>query len=403
MKIAFFCDTYQPTHNGVAVSVATTAQVLRQRGHRVVIFAPRYKGFEDSDPDVVRFPATPFYRVRDFPVAWPMLPYFSLLAWKRFKDEGFDVVHSHSPFILGTVGARWAKYSGLPLVFTFHTLYHRYLHHTPFPPAVARPYTLEKLKRYTSMCEHVIAPSFSIERVVLRFKPDAQTTVIPTGVDLQRFQSGSRDEGRRRLGLATDERVLIYVGRVSVEKNLQFLIRSVAPILRDQSEFRTRLLIVGDGPASNSLKALVQQLKVADRTIFTGFLDDQALLDSYAAGDVFVFASRTETQGVCIAEALAAGLPCVVVGAMGAGEAIDDEVEGFVVPPHEERFRAATRRLLQDGTLRSQLREAAQAKASFLSLEKSVDALLELYQELASEGRKLPIAANDSKSARLFS
>lgn len=383
MKIAFFCDTYQPTHNGVAVSVSTTAAVLRARGHRVVIFAPRYKDFQDADPDVVRFAATPFYRVRDFPVAWPMLPYFSLPAWKRFLDEKFDVVHSHSPFILGTVGARWAKYSGLPLTFTFHTLYHRYIHHTPFPPIVARPYTLEKLKNYCALCDHIIAPSYSIERVVLRFRPDVDTSVIPTGVDLSRFQQGDRKNGRDRLGIAADERVLVYVGRVSIEKNLTFLLRSVAPILRDQSSYRTRLLIVGDGPAKNSLKALAQQLQVAGQVIFTGFLDNQSLLDCYAAGDVFVFASRTETQGVCIAEALATGLPCVVVGAMGAGEAIDDAVEGFVVPPHEDRFRDATRQLLENDPLRLAMSEAARRKAGTLSLEASVSALLKLYGQLA--------------------
>lgn len=382
MKIAFFCDTYQPTHNGVAVSVSTTAAELRARGHRVVIFAPRYKGFEDQDPDVVRFPATPFYRVRDFPVAWPILPYFSLPAWRRFLDEKFDVVHSHSPFILGTVGARWARYSRIPLIFTFHTLYHRYIHHTPVPPVVARPYTLEKLKNYTALCDHIVAPSHAIERVVLRFRPDATTSVIPTGVNLAHFEGGNRQDGRARYNIAPEERVLVYVGRVSIEKNLHFLLRSLAPILSDHAQPRTRLLIVGDGPAKKSLSDLALQLRISDQVIFTGFLNDQALLDCYAAGDVFVFASRTETQGVCIAEALAAGLPCVVVGAMGAGEAIEDEVEGFVVPPHEERFCNATRRLLDDTVLYARMKAAARRKARSYSLARSVNALSDLYDRV---------------------
>lgn len=382
MKIAFFCDSYLPTRNGVAVSVSTTANELRQRGHRVVIFAPRYKGFEESDPDVVRFPATPFYKVRDFPVAWPMMPYFSLPAWKRFLDEKFDVVHSHSPFILGTVGARWAKYSHLPLVFTFHTLYHRYIHHTPFPPAVARPYTLEKLRRYCLLCDHIVAPSHSIERVATRFRADVKTSVIPTGVDLAKFQKGNRAQGRALFNIAPDENVLLYVGRVAPEKNLEFLVRSLAPILRDQSKLSTRLLIVGDGLAKKPLKIIAQELGISSRVVFAGFLDDQSLLDCYAAGDIFVFASRTETQGVCIAEALAARLPCVVVGAMGAGEAIDDEVEGFVVPPRDDRFCAAALRLLEDDELRARMSEAAYRKASALSLSHSVSALFNLYQSL---------------------
>jgi len=384
MKIAFFCDSYQPTRNGVAVSVSTNAAELRARGHRVVIFAPRYKGFEDSDPDVVRFPATPFYKVRDFPVAWPMMPYFSLPAWKRFLDEKFDVVHSHSPFILGTVGARWAKYSHLPLVFTFHTLYHRYIHHTPFPPAVARPYTLEKLKRYCLLCDHIIAPSHSIERVVSRFRPDVKTSIIPTGVDISKFEKGNRENGRARFNIAPEEKVLLYVGRVAPEKNLEFLVRSLAPLLRDKSEVRTRLLIVGDGAAKASLKSVAQELGISSRVIFAGFLDDQSLLDCYAAGDIFVFASRTETQGVCIAEALAAGLPCVVVGAMGAGEAIEDGVEGFVVPPRDDRFCAAAKCLLEDDGLRARMSLAARRKGSTLSLARGVDTLFGLYEEMIS-------------------
>lgn len=382
MNIAFFCDSYKPTRNGVAVSVETTAEQLRAHGHRVMIFAPRYPGFTETDPNVVRFPATPLFRVRDFPVAWPILPYFSLPAWSRFLSDEFDIVHSHSPFILGTVGARWAKYSHLPLVFTFHTLYHRYLHHAPIPHQVSRPYILEKVKRYCNYCDHIIAPSQHIERVVHRFRPDANTSVIPTGVDVKRFASGNGARGREKFGIAREEKVLLYVGRIAPEKNLDFLLRSLAPLLRDFKKFNARLLMVGGGSAVSHLKTIVQELQLQERVSFTGFLDQDELLDCYAAGDVFVFTSRTETQGVCIAEALAAGLPCVVVGAMGAAEAVSDEIEGFVVPPHDDRFYEAVARLLQNDDLRARMSEAATRKASTLSLETRVNELLGAYEKL---------------------
>lgn len=381
LKIAFFCDSYKPTHNGVAVSVATTAQQLRARGHKVVIFAPRYPGYLDSEPDVVRFPASPLFRVRDFPVAWPMLPYFSLAAWSRFIDEEFDIVHSHSPFILGTVGARWAKYSRVPLVFTFHTLYHRYLHYAPIPEQVSRPYTLQKIKRYCGLCDHIIAPSHAIARVVHRFRQDVSTSVLPTGVSIERFASGNGAEARKKFGIAADERVLLYVGRIAPEKNLDFLLRALAPILRDVT-LRARLLLVGDGAAVPQLKSIARELQLADKVTFTGFLDERNLFNSYAAGDIFVFASRTETQGVCIAEALAAGLPCVVVGAMGAAESIAHQVEGFVVPPHDERFREAVERLLHDESTRQRMAEAARHKSQQLSLGTRVQRLESIYREL---------------------
>jgi 1,2-diacylglycerol 3-alpha-glucosyltransferase len=382
MNIAFFCDSYKPTRNGVAVSVETTAEHLRDQGHRVMIFAPRYPGFVETDPNVVRFPATPLFRVRDFPVAWPILPYFSLPAWSRFLSDEFDIVHSHSPFILGTVGARWAKYSRLPLVFTFHTLYHRYLHHAPIPRQVSRPYILEKVKRYCNYCDHIIAPSQHIERVVHRFRPGASTSVIPTGVDVARFASGNGARAREKFGIAPDEKILLYVGRIAPEKNLDFMLRSLAPLLRDPQRFKVRLLLVGGGSAVSQLKAIVQELQLQGKVSFTGFLDQEDLLDSYAAGDVFVFTSRTETQGVCIAEALAAGLPCVVVGAMGAAESVADEVEGFVVPPHDDRFAEAVTRLLQNDDLRARMSECARRKASTLSLETRVGELLDVYDQL---------------------
>jgi glycosyltransferase involved in cell wall biosynthesis len=382
LKIAFFCDSFKPTHNGVAVSVQTTAQQLRAHGHHVVIFAPRYPGYEEHEADVVRFPASPLFRVRDFPVAWPILPYFSLAAWSRFIEEEFDIVHSHSPFILGTVGARWAKYSRVPLVFTFHTLYHRYLHYAPIPQQVSRPYTLQKLKRYCDLCDHIIAPSNAIERVVHRFRQDASTSVIPTGVDVTRFASGDGTRARQKFGIAPDEKVLLYVGRIAPEKNLGFMLRSLAPILRNAAKYNARLLLVGDGAAVPHLKSVVQELQLQQRVVLTGFLDERALFDCYAAGDIFVFASRTVTQGVCIAEALAAGLPCVVVGAMGAAESVSDEIEGFVVPPHDDRFCEAVTRLLEDETLRARMAEAARSKARALSLETRVGELVQTYRAL---------------------
>jgi glycosyltransferase involved in cell wall biosynthesis len=384
LKIAFFCDSYKPTRNGVAVSVQTTAQQLRAQGHRVVIFAPRYPGYDGEEVDVVRFPASPLFKVRDFPVAWPILPYFSLAAWSRFVEEEFDVVHSHSPFILGTVGARWAKYSRVPLVFTFHTLYHRYLHYAPIPQQVSRPYTLQKLKYYCELCDHIVAPSKAIERVVHRFRSDASTSVIPTGVDVACFASGEGARARETFGIASDEKVLLYVGRLAPEKNLGFLLRSLAPLLRDTQPFRVRLLLVGDGAATAQLKTIVQELQLQQRVTFSGFLEEQALLDCYAAGDIFVFASRTETQGVCIAEALSAGLPCVVVGAMGAAESVSDGVEGLVVPPHDVRFCEAVQRLLSDEELRAQMATAARRKAHALSLETRVSELAQSYRLLLS-------------------
>lgn len=384
MNIAFFCDTYQPTRNGVAVSVCTTTEELRARGHRVVIFAPRYKGYKNRDPNVLRFPAGHWFRAKDFPVAWPLLPYFSARAFWRFQSEHFDIIHSHSPFTLGTLGARWAQALDIPVIFTFHTLYHRYLHYAPLPSGLSRSYINTKVRNYCHLCDHVIAPSHAIARVVQRFRPDAPITILPTGIDVEHFASGNRETARAAYGIGEDEVVLLYVGRLAYEKNLDFLMRAVAPILRQSTPVRVRLMMVGGGPAVTSLQTLAQQLKIEDKVIFTGFVDGKLLPDHYAAGDIFTFASRTETQGVSIAEALAAGLPCVIVGAMGAAEAVAHGHNGLVVPPHQERFGEAVSQLVNDPQLRLCMAQNARADAPTLSLQHRVDTLLDLYDSVRS-------------------
>jgi len=381
LNIAFFCDAYKPTCSGVAVSVETTAQELRARGHRVTIYAPRYNGYEEHDPNVIRFPAGHWFRARDFPVAWPLLPRASVRTGTRFRRANYDIVHSHSPFTIGTTGARWARRNGTPVVFTFHTLYHRYLHYVPAPSAWTRSYIVWWVRQYCRLCDHIIAPSRAVAQVVSHLAPDISRSIIPTGVDVARFAGGNRTALREQLKIDNDQVVLLYVGRLVREKNLEFLLRSLSPLLR-QSSTRCVLILVGGGPALDFLRELSHDLGIADKVVFTGFVPPEKTPDYYAASDVFVFASRTETQGVSIAEALAAGLPCVVVGAMGAAEAVTNGVDGIVVPPREDALRDAVAQLLSDEDLRQTMSRKARELSPSLSQSRSVDALLELYRSV---------------------
>jgi glycosyltransferase involved in cell wall biosynthesis len=381
MNIAFFCDAYKPTRNGVAVSVETTADELRSRGHRVVIFAPRYKGYEDESPDVIRFHAGHWFRAKDFPVAKPTLARLNWQAWVRFQREKFDIVHSHSPFTIGCVGSRWAERHGIPTVFTFHTLYHHYLHYVPVPQDVLRPYLYWRLRTYCYGVDHIIVPSRPVNKIVQKIRPGVPTTVLPTGIDITRFQNGKRERVRQKYNLAPDEVLCLYVGRIVLEKNLVFLIKALRPLLESTST-RTRLMLVGGGPAMDDLKALATQLGIAERVIFTDFIDQSEIADYFAAGDIFTFASRTETQGVSIAEALASGLPAVVVGVMGAAEAVTEGEDGYIVPPLEENFRQAVQKLAEDGNLRHRMSKYAREHSDKVSRQCVVERLLELYEQL---------------------
>ena len=385
MKIAFFCDAYVPTRNGTATSARTAAEELRERGHRVIIFAPRYADYEDDDPDVVRFAAGHWFKARDYPVAWPFVSRLAPRSALLFRQMKFDVVHTHSPFILGGMGAHWARFNFLPLVWTFHTLYHHYAHYSITSPKASRQYILWRVRTMIRKCDRVIAPSFVVERVIHKLFPGVPTQVLPTGVNFQKFASGDGARVRREYGIAPDETVLLFVGRLAPEKNVGFLLRSVAPLLKNKS---ARLLIVGGGPSLENYRDMARKMGIENRVIFAGFIEPKNIADFYAAGDVFTFASRTETQGLSIAEALCAGKPCVVVNAMGAAEALENEGDGFLVPANEARFREATARLIDDPALRERMSRRAKERAPGFNFERRVDELLALYEAVIEESAR---------------
>lgn len=373
----------------MAVSAGSTAEELRARGHEVTIYAPRYTAQRDDDPEteipgVVYFAAGHWYLAKDFPVAWPGLSRANVFAEARFHRERYDLVHSHSPFILGTVGARWARRSGIPVVFTFHTLYHRYLHYVPAPTAWTRSWIVAWVRHYCWLCDHIIAPSRAVSQIVGALQPRTPRTVIPTGIDVAHFQSGDGAAVRERLGLATDDIVLLYVGRIVREKNLVFLLRALAPLLKEKDS-RVHLLMVGGGMFEEEMRGMTAHMGIAGRVHCTSFAAPDEVRHYYAAADIFTFASRTETQGLTIAESLAAGVPPVVVGAMGAAEAVEDGVTGFVVAPREEAFRAAVSKLIHEPELRARMGAAAKAYAPALSRSYSADALVKLYESLLAK------------------
>lgn len=389
MKIAFFCDAYKPTRNGVAVSASTTAEELRRRGHEVIIFAPRYRGHEDGEAHeiIVRFPAMQWFRAKDFALALPILSSPFILPVLRqqeqfFAAQKFDLVHTHSPFTIGTIGARWARKYGVPAVFTFHTLYHRYLHYAPLPLWYSRPYTVKRVRRHCGFCRHVIAPSQAIARRMNYFCPGMPVSVVPTGVRVENFANGNGAMVRTRFNIAPDDIVLLYVGRIVREKSLDFLTRAVAPLLGQKNGKRVRLMLIGGGPALRELQTLAAQLGVNGDVICTGFVDAPQIPDYFAAGDIFVFASRSETQGVSISEALVSGLPCVVVGALGAAEAVSPDENGFIVPPDEEKFREVVQKLIENRDLRCQMADAARKSAPKLALQNNIDQLEKIYESL---------------------
>ncbi|MEW6173486.1 MAG: glycosyltransferase family 4 protein [Bacillota bacterium] len=374
LRIGVFTDSYRPYTSGVVRSIETFRAELEARDALFYIFAPWYKGCK-PESRIYRFVSFPVPTNPGFRLALP----FSLKIGSTIKELKLDLVHVHSPFLLGGLGARWARRLDLPLVFTYHTLYEEYVHYFPFLKTQTRQLTLRYTTAFCNRCDLVLAPTRVIGSYLLETGVRARIRTLPTGIDLKSFQGGDRDGFRKRYGIGPDERVMVYVGRLAKEKNIGFLLKTLGLIVDRLPG--TRLLLVGGGPQREDLVKEAEEKNVGRNVVFTGPVAPDYVKDCYAAGDVFVISSLTETQGLVVGEAKAAGLPAVAVRAKGLTEMVDEGVDGFLVPLDEKVFAERVCRLFEDRELYGRFRVNALQKAEELSAPRAADTLLNYYQE----------------------
>jgi len=366
---------------GVPTAVETLRQGLTALGHTVTIVAPRTAGAPADAPGVVRVPALPAPTYPEFALPLPLGP----AGWRRLRGLDVDVVHAHHPFLLGGSARRLARATGRPLVFTYHTLYDKYAHYVPLPrPAVERT-AIAWSTRFANSADLVLAPSDFVAARLRASGVRRPVEVVPTGIDLARFQPGDRAAARQALGLPEAGPVLLYVGRLDREKNLEFLLAAVS---RLAGPAPPRLLLVGRGTRSAALRALGAR-QLDGRVEFRGGVPRDELGPFYQAADAFVFASTTETQGLAVLEAMACGLPVVAVRSAGVEEVLADGVSGLLVPEEPGAFAAAVAEVLADRDLAEKLaaggREAAAAFAMPLVLARVVAAY---RRAIAEAGRR---------------
>jgi 1,2-diacylglycerol 3-alpha-glucosyltransferase len=291
---------------------------------------------------------------------------------------------------------RAARRAGVPCVATYHTFFEEYLHH--YVPAL--PHALGRLaaRHFTrSQCAAVqalIAPSEPMRAVLSGYGVTTPIHVLPTGLPADRFRAGDGAAFRARAGIEPDRRLVTYIGRVAHEKNIGFLVQMFRRVLAQCPQ--ALLVIAGEGPARAGLRDTVAQLGLTAHVCFAGYLErDGALLDCYAAADAFVFASRTETQGLVLLEAMAQGAAIVSTAELGTRSILLPESGALVVPEDEAAFAAAVVRVLGDGALRAQLRERGRSYARSWSSATMARKLLEIYRGLA----QAPHAAQVARAA----
>jgi len=380
MRIALFTDSYLPTVDGVVTSVLSTRRQLEADGHEVVVFAPedpRRRGVREAGTIYVRakeFRHYPGYRLAMFPGHEVDL----------IKDLEIDVIHIHGVGFVGIKGL-WASWQAkIPRVSTFHTMIHDAL--AFYSPFGLNLQLLERglrfyLRVFLRKTQGVVVPSRAILEEILDLSPNAHIAdVIPTGVDPERFRPDISGQGiRTKWGLNGND-VVLHVGRVAPEKNLPTLIHAFPKILEANPD--TKLLIVGTGPYMERYYDLVAHLGLSGDVIFTGFVPDADLPKYYAAADAFAIASKFETQGLVILEALASGCPVAGANYRAIPEFVRDGVNGALFDPTDVRDCAnAILKCLRD---RDAMHDAARETALAYSVERCTRRLERVYETLVA-------------------
>lgn len=378
MNVVMFTNTFSPHVGGVAHSVAWLADGLRRAGHRVLVIAPEYGEAARDEPDVLRIPAIQRFKGSEFSLPIP---------FTRSLDDAIaafdpEIVHSHHPFLLGGSALRTSATLDLPIVYTYHTRYELYGHYVAQDAPVFRRLLLSLATGYCNLCDAVIAPSESTARHLAEHGVETPVTVIPTGIDLGFFAGGDGTRARAAARIPADAFVVGHVGRLAAEKNLGFLADAAAFLLA--SHPAAHLLVAGQGEMAAAIESRLQAAGVADRLHLLGTVEGRRLADVYAAMDVFAFSSLSETQGLVLAEAMAAGVPVVAIDAPGAREIVRDGANGRLLPAASSAMDFA-QALAGLEKRKAQLGGAARASAASFSGEETTARTLGVYSALLSE------------------
>lgn len=334
MRVLMVSDVYFPRVNGVSTSIETFRRSLLAQGVGVKLVVPRY-GDEAEEQGIIRVAGRPV----------PGDPEDRLVGWRSMhravlaEAADCDLIHVQTPFVAHYAGLKAGRALGLPVVATYHTLFEEYLqHYAPFLPADwLRGLARRVSRRQCNALDAVVVPSTAMRERLESYGVTSPLHVLPTGIPLAQFAGGNGLDFRRRHGIPEDRPLALFVGRVAHEKNIGFLLEAMVHARKLRPDLL--LMIAGEGPAMGNLQKQAATLDLTGSVRFVGYLDRrQGLPDCYAAADVFVFASRTETQGLVLLEAMAAGLPVIALSEMGTTDILAPGRGAFSPPCDSEAF-----------------------------------------------------------------
>jgi 1,2-diacylglycerol 3-alpha-glucosyltransferase len=383
MRIGMMADIYKTQVSGVTHSIALSKQWMEKQGHEVYIFTFGDAEVIDTEKNIVRTIGVP---VVDTGI------YLNLRYNHQARKILFsmDITHVHHPFLSGSLAMHYCVPRNIPIVFTNHTRYD--LLAQVYLPAIPETIGEAALKAYLSpfyrACNLVIVPSPRMRNVLEdHFGSVSPIEVIPNGVDLTPFKADVQPIDRSAFGFSIDDVICIYVGRLSPEKNISFLLRSFYGVA--MTDDRARLLVVGDGPERENLEAQVRHMNISNKVHFAGMIAYQDVPAYLSASDIFVTASRSETFGLSTVEAMAAGLPVLGLDAVGTGDIVEDGISGFLSVDDLAVFTAKLMYLCTNHSLCKEMGMKARQASERYDIQTTTDILLSHYERLIENAKSI--------------
>lgn len=385
MKIGLFFDTYYPQLNGVATSAVYLADSLRKWGHNVVIVVPKIKGHVDTDKDIIRIPSVK---------AWPTLPESvripSLIphkSWVQILKADYDIIHSDGNGFFSLIGLFLARKKKIPYIFTFHTVFSHYTHYILGGKLITPKIISAGLKKFGSLCDGIIVPSEKMRQELVNIGVQKPISVIPSFIDLKKFSNSKKGFLHKRLNIPNQDKIILSVGRLEKEKNFSFTIKAFELVAEKNAN--SHLVIVGEGSERKNLQSLIDKSKFGKQIHLAGGINMNLMPNVYSDADIYVFSSFTETQGLCVLEAAASGLPLVLAEDSAYDGMIEDGKNGFSLPLIEDKFAEKLVLLLNNSSVRRAFGEESK-KIVRENFEEGAltDKIIKLYKNFIDKRKK---------------
>lgn len=381
MKIAMFTNNYKPYIGGVPISIEHLAEALRKRGHQVYVFAPSYEG-QVEEPYVIRYPSFPITIV-----GAPVPNILTKLFIKKVKELQIDVIHVHHPAIVGNVALEIKRKLDIPVVFTYHTRYEEYLHYIAGLEKVEEHTgLLEKYLRYfCNRCDMLVAPTPGIREYLLQKKLQTPIAVLPTGIPAENFlPEQKKAEQIRQQYLGEADFLFCTVSRLAKEKNLYFQLEGLACLKRLlKKEGKTfRHMMIGGGPEKKELTRRIQELGLTENVFLLGNVDNAEIKNYQAASELFLFTSKSETQGIVLLEAMAVSNPVIAVEASGVRDVIKNGENGYLTEEDSYQWARKIAEVLKDAEQKEVMREGARKTAELYAEDTVAKRAEQCYAEV---------------------